>query len=89
LKTKTIQLNQQQKQIIAAIANTGIGIAAEDLPYLFDRFYRLERDRHNQGSGLGLAIAALIARCHGSEIAVTSQDQLTSFEVILPNDSVC
>jgi signal transduction histidine kinase len=84
----TTQLNRQQKQIIVAIANTGAGIATEDLPYLFNRFYRLDRDRasHNQGSGLGLAIAALIARCHGGEISVTSKiDDLTTFEVILPS----
>jgi heavy metal sensor kinase len=83
----TTKLNRQQKQIIVAIANTGAGIATEDLPYLFARFYRLERDRasHNQGSGLGLAIAALIARCHGGEISVTSQDRVTTFEVILPS----
>jgi heavy metal sensor kinase len=83
----TTQLNQQQRQIAVAIANTGVGIAAEDLPHLFDRFYRLDRDRHNQGSGLGLAIATLIARCHGGEISVTSQDELTTFEVILPSSA--
>jgi heavy metal sensor kinase len=83
----TTQLNQQQKQITVAIANTGVGIAAEDLPYLFDRFYRLDRDRHHQGSGLGLAIAALIARYHGGEISVTSQDELTTFEIILPSNA--
>ncbi|MBW4536098.1 MAG: HAMP domain-containing protein [Pleurocapsa minor HA4230-MV1] len=85
----TTKLDQQQKQIIVAIANTGVGIAAEDLPYLFDRFYRLNRDRasHNQGSGLGLAIAALITRYHGGQIAVTSQDELTTFEVVLPSDA--
>ena len=76
-----------RQQITVAISNTGIGIAAEDLPYLFDRFYRLDRDRASgdRGSGLGLAIAASIARCHGGQISVTSQiDKLTTFEVDIP-----
>ncbi|HEY9770134.1 MAG TPA: sensor histidine kinase [Coleofasciculaceae cyanobacterium] len=49
------------------------GIAAQDLPYLFDRFYRRDRDHDIPGAGWGLAIATLIARCHGGQISVTSQ----------------
>lgn len=75
----------EQQKIIISISNTGQGIAEKDLPYLFDRFYRLNRDRDTQGSGLGLAIAALIARSHGGKISVVSRVQeLTIFEVILP-----
>ena len=76
-----------RQQVTVTISNTGSGIAAEDLPYLFDRFYRSDCDRASgkRGSGLGLAIAALIARCHGGQISVTSQiDKLTTFEVDLP-----
>jgi signal transduction histidine kinase len=43
------------------------------LPYLFDRFYRRDRDHDIPGAGWGLAIATLIARCHGGQISVTSQ----------------
>ena len=82
LKTKL-----DRQKVTVAISNTGIGIAAEDLPYLFDRFYRLDRDRasRKQGSGLGLAIAASIVRYHGGQISVISQpDELTTFEVNIP-----
>ena len=82
-----IRTKSDRQKVSIAISNTGIGIAVEDLPYLFDRFYRLDRDRasQNQGSGLGLAIASLIARCHSGQISVTSQiGELTTFEVILP-----
>ncbi|MBV6625175.1 MAG: HAMP domain-containing protein [Rivularia sp. (in: Bacteria)] len=82
LKTKC-----DRQQVTVAISNTGVGIAAENLPYLFDRFYRLAGDRASgkRGTGLGLAIAALIARCHGGQISVMSQiDKMTTFEVNLP-----
>lgn len=57
------------------IADNGSGIAAEHLPHLFDRFYRVQRDRsiRSGGSGLGLAIVRSIVRMHGGEIVVDSQ----------------
>lgn len=81
-----IETRRNQTQITVAISNTGSGIAAQDLPFLFDRFYRRDRDRDIQGAGLGLAIATLIARCHGGQISVTSQiHELTTFKVSLPS----
>ncbi|MCB0152915.1 MAG: two-component sensor histidine kinase, partial [Caldilineaceae bacterium] len=68
-----------------AISDTGTGIAAEHLPHIFDRFYRVDAARTSQGSGLGLAIAHDIARAHGGDIAVASQPgQGTIFTVTLP-----
>lgn len=54
------------------IVDTGIGIAAEHLPRLFDRFYRAETSRTTRGAGLGLAIAQGIAHAHGGTIGVRS-----------------
>lgn len=54
------------------IADTGIGIPAENLPHIFDRFYRVDTSRSARGSGLGLAIALDIARAHGGTIDVSS-----------------
>ncbi len=83
----------EPEKITVIISNSGRGIAAENLPYLFDRFYRVDREtasennrsHHPQGNGLGLAIASLVARCHGGQISVSSQiNQFTKFKVILP-----
>lgn len=54
------------------IVDTGIGIAAEHLPRLFDRFYRAETSRTTRGAGLGLAIAQDIVHAHGGTIAMRS-----------------
>ncbi|MBI4296607.1 MAG: HAMP domain-containing protein [Chloroflexi bacterium] len=57
------------------VADTGIGIAAEHLPYLFDRFYRVDkaRSRAKGGTGLGLAIVKGIAEQHGGKVTVLSE----------------
>jgi signal transduction histidine kinase len=57
------------------VMDSGEGIAPEDLPYVFDQFYRGEKSRSRQtgGAGLGLAIARGIIQAHGGEISVESQ----------------
>lgn len=58
------------------VADTGIGIAAEDLPYIFDRFWRGDRSRSHgggAGSGLGLAIARQLIQAHGGTITAASE----------------
>lgn len=70
-----------------SVIDTGIGIPAEELPYLFDRFYRVDeaRSRHTGGTGLGLSIAHHFVRAHGGFIRVASQsDEGTTFTVFLP-----
>jgi len=56
------------------VTDTGDGVAAEHLPHLFDRFYRVDtaRDRHHGGSGIGLAIAKSLVHAHGGGIHATS-----------------
>jgi heavy metal sensor kinase len=69
------------------VRDDGIGIAAEDLPHIFDRFYRVDRARSRAqgGSGLGLAIGRWIAESHAGSIAVTSEPGRGSvFTVRLP-----
>jgi heavy metal sensor kinase len=71
----------------AEILDTGIGIGAEDVPHIFERFYQADRSRsrENGGSGLGLAIGRWIAQTHGGDIAVQSElSKGTSFRVQFP-----
>jgi two-component system, OmpR family, sensor kinase len=71
--------------VTITVADTGIGIAAADLPKVFDRFYRAENARFRSGLGLGLSIAQSIAEQHGGEITVESAPgQGSRFTVALP-----
>lgn len=80
-------LRRSEEEAIILIQDTGIGIAPEDLSRIFDRFYRVHKDRSRQtgGSGLGLEIAQTIAKNHQGSIQVQSQVGVGStFTVRLP-----
>ena len=72
---------------VVTIADTGIGIPADHLPHIFDRFYRIDkaRNREDGGIGLGLSIVKSIIDAHSGRITVTSTPQVGStFTVALP-----
>ncbi len=72
-------------QIQLHIINFGVIISAEDLPYIFDKFYKADRSRSSgQGAGLGLAIAKSITLRHGGSITASSSFEGTDFCVTLP-----
>ena len=58
-----------------SVTDHGVGIAVEDLPKIFDRFYRVDKSRNKEisGTGLGLAIARWIVDCHDGDILVESK----------------
>ena len=83
-----IYVNQKNNyDIEISIVDTGIGIKKEDLPYIFDRFFRSEnvRDKDIDGSGIGLSIAKLLAISLGLDIKVKCENSETIFKIIIPN----
>ncbi len=88
--TVSISLRREGQMAIVAITDTGVGIPAEDIPFIFERFYRVDksRSRVEGGTGLGLAICRYIAEAHGGKIEVESQVGAGStFSVWLPLQS--
>jgi signal transduction histidine kinase len=72
---------------VITVADTGIGIAADELDMLFSRFFRATTATRNavQGVGLGLVVTRAIARAHGGEMGVTSEEGIgTTFSMTLP-----
>ncbi|MEO0852215.1 MAG: HAMP domain-containing sensor histidine kinase [Cyanobacteria bacterium J06648_11] len=85
--TIAIHAHSSARMATVSVEDTGIGIPAEQLPRVFERFWRSDKSRSRQegGSGLGLAIAQAITRQHGGEISATSQEGIGScFRVRLP-----
>lgn len=85
-----VSLRAQESAVELVVCDTGVGIRPEDLPYLFQRFHRVEgtRARTHEGSGIGLALAQELARLHGGTIQVKSRHGLgTSFSVTIPRGS--
>ena len=84
--TLRLKVHQEGQLCVFAISNTGIGISAEDLPHVFDRFYKTDRSRSmdKTGAGLGLYIVKNIINLHGGEISVRSGGGETEFEFTLP-----
>ena len=69
----TLDLHYEGNDAVLAVRDTGVGIASEELPHVFERFYRSPTARSSGGTGLGLAIARWIAQEHGAEIQVASR----------------
>jgi signal transduction histidine kinase len=82
----TLRLSRAAGWVRVEVSDTGIGIGPEDLPHIFERFYRADRSRgRSGGSGLGLPIAQWIAEAHGGRIEVASQlGQGSAFSLWLP-----
>jgi two-component system phosphate regulon sensor histidine kinase PhoR len=83
----TVQVFANQDEANVTISDTGIGIAEEHLPRLFERFYRVDKGRSRQmgGTGLGLAIVKHIVKSMGGEIEVQSKlGEGTEFLITLP-----
>lgn len=86
-----VRLKRQDNTFNLSVSNTGEVIPSEQIPHLFDRFYRGEsaREREHGGYGLGLSIADTIVKTHGGTIHVESTPQKgTQFQIVFPKTHV-
>jgi signal transduction histidine kinase len=81
-----IRAERRPADVLVSIANTGDGIPAEDLPHVFERFYRVDksRDQHRGGAGIGLAIVRQVVEALGGTVGVESHGGLTRFWFSVP-----
>jgi signal transduction histidine kinase len=81
----TISFRSDEGKAEVVVEDNGCGIAPEDLPRIFDRFYRVDRSRGSEGTGLGLALVKSIAQLHGGSIDVASHLEVgTRFTLRFP-----
>ncbi len=83
----SIDLKQVDGHAVVNVSDTGVGIPSEDLPFIWERFYKVDKahTRDNHGTGLGLAIAREIIDRHGAKVAVSSgEGQGTTFVLTFP-----
>jgi two-component system, OmpR family, phosphate regulon sensor histidine kinase PhoR len=83
----TVLLSENGPDVLLEVSDTGIGIAPESLPRIFERFYRVDKGRAREegGTGLGLAIVKHVAQAHGGQVDVESRlGRGTTFRVRLP-----
>jgi len=75
------------EDVVLEVSDTGEGISTEDIPFVFDRFYQVDKSRSNgSGAGLGLAIAQKIFALHGASLSVESPGvDGTTFKVSIPS----
>ena len=80
-----VEAEAKDGTVILRVSDTGVGISAEDLPRVFDRFYRVDNSRTSGNTGLGLAISKAIVEAHGGQIDVASEPEKgTVFTMRLP-----
>ncbi|MBR9914922.1 MAG: response regulator [Algicola sp.] len=85
--TITVSVRQQDRYVNISVIDEGLGIAADQLPHIFDRFYQVENHEHkiSQGTGIGLSLTKELVQLMDGDIQVTSEiNKGTNFTVILP-----
>jgi two-component system phosphate regulon sensor histidine kinase PhoR len=81
----TISVKPDVNSVVVSVCDTGIGISKEDLPHVFERFYKADKARAGGGTGLGLAIAKHVVQAHGGNIWAQSEEgKGSTFSFSLP-----
>jgi signal transduction histidine kinase len=80
-----ISMKEDSDKVMISIRDNGLGISADNLPHIFERFFRCDKSRSEAGIGLGLTLAKAIAVSHGGDIAVqSSPGRGSTFTIVLP-----
>ena len=81
----TVEAREDASAVRITVRDSGVGVADDELPYIWDRLYRSERTRHERGLGLGLSLVRAIVEAHGGHVEVESRlDAGSTFTVALP-----
>jgi signal transduction histidine kinase len=84
----SVSLKTQNNQIVAIVADSGVGIPADNLPRIFDKFYQADTSRSSSGNGLGLALVKRIVESLEGTISVSSEENKgTTFRIEFKPDS--
>jgi two-component system phosphate regulon sensor histidine kinase PhoR len=87
--TVTVSTSADAESVTVSVADTGIGISRDDLPHVFERFYKADKARPTGGSGLGLAIAKHVVQAHDGRIwAQSDEGKGSTFSFSLPIKTV-
>jgi heavy metal sensor kinase len=85
----TISADQDDTKVMISVRDTGVGISTDEIPHLFDRFFRADKSRSVPGSGLGLSLVRAIVHKHGGAIRVSSSPGIGStFTIDLPKSNI-
>lgn len=86
-----VEATREDSKVTITVSDTGIGIMQQDLPRIFERFYRVDkaRSRESGGTGLGLSIVKNIIEAHGGDVKVSSEfNRGSSFTIVLPDSEI-
>jgi CheY-like chemotaxis protein len=77
--------DEEPDTVFVEVTDTGMGIPEEDLPHVFDKYFRSNKTKEKRGTGLGLAIVKAAADTHGGKVEVQStEDKGSTFRLLLP-----
>ena len=84
--TVRVEIREREDALAVLVINTGSSLTEEQQKKIWRKFYQAEESRATQGNGIGLAIVKRVTELHGGRVTVSSENQVTTFTVILPKN---